>query len=118
MARRLPILVTNSSELARQIRSDLSERLGRSFAHCTYEDYRRQIVWHKKGVLLLLTADEQDAEPLAGIVRECRLRRSALTVVIVQAGTSAEDSALIGLDPYVAARFTWPGTAGELAELL
>jgi DNA-binding NtrC family response regulator len=112
-----PTLITDNSTSARQVRADVADRLKRPVTHCTYDDCRRQIAWHKEGVLLLLAPEGGDLEPLAGLVRECHLRRSPLTVGVLQAGPGADDAALAPLDPYVAARLPWPGAAGELAGL-
>jgi DNA-binding NtrC family response regulator len=116
MSAHRPVLVASDAATAEPIRAGLKERSGHAVQLCTFDNYHGQICWHKRGTIFLAAAADGDIGPVTRIVQEARLRRSPLTLVVLQAGAAAEP--LDVLDPYIAGRLPWPHAADDVAEML
>jgi len=111
-----PLLVASNAATVEPIRSALSERSGRTLQTCTFDNYHGHVCWHKHGTIFLAATCDRDAAMLARIVQEAKLRRSPLTLIVLQAGAPTES--LTPLDPYVAGRLSWPYAADDAGEIL
>jgi len=109
------LLVTSDAKLAETIPADLCAQLKCSVPTATYDNCRRKIAWHKDGLLLLVIGAASDLEHVKQLVRECRLRRSPLTVVVLEANGAAgsrED-----LESFIAGWLSWPDSAPCLGNI-
>lgn len=113
-----PTLVASDSRSAQVIADRLAKLSGMSLAACTFSNCREQIVWHECGLLFLVVASAQDVEAAVDLVRENRLRQTALSVAIVRAGDAVGDERLERLAPDVQSIATWPDAADKLVDLL
>ncbi|MFO0810238.1 MAG: sigma-54 dependent transcriptional regulator [Gemmataceae bacterium] len=111
-----PTLVASETPVADEIRSVQKERFGQKLAACSYDHFRQHAAWHQEGVVLLSASSESEADAAVNVVREARLRRSPLTLAVLQNG--APEDVLAPLDRYIACRVPWPQGAGEVAKLI
>src|SRR5262245_36490310 len=111
------IMVASESPETEQIRSRLSQRTHQKVFCCSYENCRQYIAWHKKGIIVLLTNDgDEEAIAAERLVQEARLRRSPLSVALIETGTPSKR--LSALEPYVACHVAWPDDQGEIERLI
>jgi DNA-binding NtrC family response regulator len=110
-----PTLVSNNSALVEEIRSAVSESSAGPVDCYTFDNCRQHLAWNRPGLLVLVAADEEDWQPLAGVAGEAALRKSALTIAIVQATDSDGGSQRARAIPPSVARFRWPTAAEEIA---
>jgi DNA-binding NtrC family response regulator len=100
------------------IPAELSGVLRRSVPTATYDDCRRKIAWHRNGLLLLVVGATSDLEPLKQLVRECRLRRSPLTIVVLEANATSGADCREELESFIAGWLSWPDSADDLGKLV
>src|SRR5262245_31868336 len=106
-----PILVANDASRADEILTSLKQHLHQLVSHCTFETCREHISWQKKGIVLLLATQPDDLEPLTRLVQEASLRKTSLSMVLIESDVMAQSEALARLIPHVSAKFSWPADA-------
>src|SRR5438067_12208865 len=115
MLGRRPTVIACNQSLSEQIRDELANRLERPIDHATYEDCRNRLAWHDDGPLLLVAGADGEAEQVAKVVCESRLRRAPIPIAIVEADGFADSDILAELERFVATRLRWPEAASALA---
>lgn len=110
-----PILVNDHPTLAREIAAELETKLGTKVVLTSFDDCIHRIGDHRSETLLLLATENQsNPASVTGLIRECRLRRTAARIILVhECGVNLR--AFEGLDAVVAGRFEWPSDASALA---
>jgi DNA-binding NtrC family response regulator len=110
-----PTLVANDAALADELLAYLKQHLQQLAAHYPYDACREHISWHKRGVLMLVVTGSEDLEAATRLVQEAALRKSTLSIALIEAASSLLGEGLTRLRPHVSATLSWPEDAAALA---
>lgn len=118
MLGRCPAVIAFKESTAQLIQSDLANRLKRRIDIGTYEQCRRLLAWQSSGPLLLVVGENDEQEPIAKLIRECTLRKTALATAVIQFADNPESRSFADLVPQVSRRFIWPDAVGALVRFV
>jgi DNA-binding NtrC family response regulator len=111
-------LVSLEPHFGAAVKGRLEDALGCALLVCRPDAVCHHLGPEVHGWLVLAVAGPKDAASVRLLAQEVSLQRWPVRLLVVESEESARAGALDELDPYVAARLTWPAGAARAAALI